>query len=805
MKPKFLKIGSMALALMAACIFNRAQAKPLTYELLANPGAETINFNGWNLTNSGDSGFGVNGNLSWVHSGSYSFVSSYDWDTMSQEIDLLAKGYTAAGLDSQPIINASDFVAGHWPNGADLYDVKVELRDASHNAIASFDTGQQTAAGDQVWTQISHTFTAYGLGVRYIYFEQDGRDAEFWAGNYGAAFDDASVTIGGPGPAVSITSPASGQTLTAWSPGVNWGASTSCLYSYDNTAYTAVDCSKNGSDIPQDQTSLTPTLYILGIDDSANSTIARSSFTWQPANSLAYGLAGYWKLDESAAGSCAGGNDACDSSGNNHGTYSGSPAASTTVPALKFSDPRSLSFNGSTDYITINRPVANDFTICAWIKTAAAGNGTDHWTLMPIMDSEVSGLASDFGFGINSAGKLAYGNGGSYDSTITGSATLTDNAWHHACVTRAQDTGLDSLYVDGGLDATGTTDTSILNGNADARIGYGYDGTNPQYFNGLLDEVRAYQRVLNQSEIALLAGGYNSIDQTPPVITLLGGSAVSVQTGSGYIDAGATASDDVDGNLTSSIVVSNPVNTSIAGTYTISYNVSDSSGNAAATVTRTVTVTAPAGGGAALPPAAYSPPAAPAGGFNIIVNQGTTAVTSPDLTISSNAGTDIKYIALSTSPDFKNTGLIPYQPKVSWNLCGATPACPNGPYTIYAKFYTSWGQQSSAITLAVNLKQASNKLSESALQLSPNPGRAGGAITQTLKRGSRGMQVSLLQSLLAQDSAVYPEGQVSGYFGGLTQLAVQKFQMKYKIANVRSLGFGIVGPLTRTKLNQLLK
>src|SRR5207249_9406554 len=79
-------------------------------------------------------------------------------------------------------------------------------------------------------------------------------------------------------------------------------------------------------------------------------------------------------------------------------------------------------------------------------------------------------------------------------------------------------------------------------------------------------------------------------DTTPPVITLRGSTSVSVEIGSTYTDAGATASDNVDGNITSKIVTFNPVNTSLVGTYTVTYNVSDTAGNAATQVTRTVNV-----------------------------------------------------------------------------------------------------------------------------------------------------------------------------------------------------------------------
>ena len=79
-------------------------------------------------------------------------------------------------------------------------------------------------------------------------------------------------------------------------------------------------------------------------------------------------------------------------------------------------------------------------------------------------------------------------------------------------------------------------------------------------------------------------------DTTKPVITLIGASTISINVGDSYTDQGATATDNVDGNLTSSIVTTGSVNTALAGTYSINYNVSDAAGNPADTVTRTVNV-----------------------------------------------------------------------------------------------------------------------------------------------------------------------------------------------------------------------
>ena len=80
-------------------------------------------------------------------------------------------------------------------------------------------------------------------------------------------------------------------------------------------------------------------------------------------------------------------------------------------------------------------------------------------------------------------------------------------------------------------------------------------------------------------------------DTTAPVITLTGDETVELFFGDTYTDAGASASDDVDGDLTSSIVVAGVVDVLTVGTYTVTYNVSDAAGNAATEVTRTVNVT----------------------------------------------------------------------------------------------------------------------------------------------------------------------------------------------------------------------
>jgi len=87
-----------------------------------------------------------------------------------------------------------------------------------------------------------------------------------------------------------------------------------------------------------------------------------------------------------------------------------------------------------------------------------------------------------------------------------------------------------------------------------------------------------------------LPGGVDaSVDIRFPVISLIGSSSISIERGTTYSDAGATASDNIDGDITSSITTSGLVDTSTPGTYTITYSVSDAAGNSTS-LSRTIIV-----------------------------------------------------------------------------------------------------------------------------------------------------------------------------------------------------------------------
>ena len=107
--------------------------------------------------------------------------------------------------------------------------------------------------------------------------------------------------------------------------------------------------------------------------------------------------------------------------------------------------------------------------------------------------------------------------------------------------------------------------------------------------------VGSYTLIYNVSDAANNAATpvtrtVNVVDTTAPVITLLGDAELTLEVGDTFSDAGATALDPVNGDLSDDIVVTGSVDTASVGSYTLTYNVSDAAGNAATPVTRIVIV-----------------------------------------------------------------------------------------------------------------------------------------------------------------------------------------------------------------------
>ena len=131
------------------------------------------------------------------------------------------------------------------------------------------------------------------------------------------------------------------------------------------------------------------------------------------------------------------------------------------------------------------------------------------------------------------------------------------------------------------VSGTFTVSSSATDGSTRMRVSMKYNGVPTSCETFTYGEVEDYTVNLG-----------NGTDTTAPVITLNGSSTINLTVGDSYTELGATATDDVDGDLTSSIVTSGTVDTATAGTYTVTYTVTDAAGNSAS-ATRTVIVSEP--------------------------------------------------------------------------------------------------------------------------------------------------------------------------------------------------------------------
>lgn len=104
---------------------------------------------------------------------------------------------------------------------------------------------------------------------------------------------------------------------------------------------------------------------------------------------------------------------------------------------------------------------------------------------------------------------------------------------------------------------------------------------------------------------------------------------------------------------------------------------------------------------------------------------------------------------------------------------------------------------------SISLMSVCVVLIAAALALSVAHAQTTAQVTSTLSPGASGSQVSALQTFLAADASVYPEGLVTGYYGSLTVAGVERYQCKNGVVcqgSVATTGYGRVGPATLAKI-----
>ncbi|XP_044625608.2 F-box only protein 44 isoform X3 [Equus asinus] len=130
------------------------------------------------------------------------FVTSYYTCLKSQVVDLKAEGYWEELMDTtRPDIEVKDWFAAR-PDCGSKYQLCVQLLSSAHAPLGTFQPDPATIQqkSDAKWREVSHTFSNYPPGVRYIWFQHGGVDTHYWAGWYGPRVTNSSITIRPPLP-----------------------------------------------------------------------------------------------------------------------------------------------------------------------------------------------------------------------------------------------------------------------------------------------------------------------------------------------------------------------------------------------------------------------------------------------------------------------------------------------------------------------------------------------------------------------------------------------------------------------------
>ncbi|EHH14323.1 hypothetical protein EGK_00228, partial [Macaca mulatta] len=128
------------------------------------------------------------------------FASSFEWCRKAQIIDLQAEGYWEELLDTtQPAIVVKDCF-NCWQIYAHIYVCMYVMyifqnQSAVQTKGHSVDWLWPQAGVRPTWNVISHTFTDYGPGVRFVRFEHGGQDSVYWKGWFGARVTNSSVWV----------------------------------------------------------------------------------------------------------------------------------------------------------------------------------------------------------------------------------------------------------------------------------------------------------------------------------------------------------------------------------------------------------------------------------------------------------------------------------------------------------------------------------------------------------------------------------------------------------------------------------
>ena len=547
--------------------------------------------------------------------------------------------------------------------------------------------GGQPAGGT---TSTSATFTGLGCGTPYT-FGVAAHDAR------GNASDVASASTTTAGcdttvPLVAITSPNEGATVTG---NVSVGANAS-----DDVGVAGVQFLLNGANLGTEDTTspysvgwntqtVANGVYTLsarardGAGNQATSTLVSVTVS-NTVNPV--GLVAAYGFEEGF------GPQAMDVTGNGN---NGAISEAVRVPGRSGG---ALQYDGINDYVSVNDSSPLDLTtrmtLEAWVKPTVAPSS---WRNIVVKERSGGSQAYQLAAGSSSSNRPAnrvYASGAT--RTLYGGSQLAAGAWTHLAAT--YDGANQRLYVNGVQVSSRAQTGSISTSSSPLRIGG--SPTLGQYFSGLIDEVRIYNRALSAGEIQVdMATPVSMPDTTPPTdptgITQTGATEVSVSLSwTASTDNLALAGYGLyrDGALVATATSTSATLTGLtcSTSYLFAVDGYDNAGNRSGkatltgatspcdTVAPTISITAPSSG----------------------------ATVSGNVTLSADASDNLSLVGVQFAVDGSNVGAEDTTPpySIAWN----SNAVSNGAHSITAAARDLSGNTTTATSVGVNVSNTLN-------------------------------------------------------------------------------------------------
>lgn len=189
------------------------------------------------------------------------------------------------------------------------------------------------------------------------------------------------------------------------------------------------------------------------------------------------GLVSYWSFDDALSGTVV----------DNFGTSTGTVYGATSTPGVRS---YGYSFDGISNVITTPSFVLSKYlTVCFWVKPGVS----------KVAEMVLHGTAGSSGFELYQSNLDVSLRGGLTSPSVTATSTLSLGNWSFLCGTIDDTSG--TIYVDGQYLTSGSVATPNLTSKSVAIGAY----ANSQYpFNGTLDQIRIYNRVLTPYEVNVI-------------------------------------------------------------------------------------------------------------------------------------------------------------------------------------------------------------------------------------------------------------------------------------------------------------